>query len=336
MGIEYSHSTEEEVELKKRIHDKKFHIFHENFVDEKGNPTQGETKQIIFGTENLRKKSIGDIFTTETRSFDDLASKVKRLLDLYPIFYDLYEKNKIEQYMNELKIKDVNQIDKILKKTLKGNNISSTPRTNLDKLDIILFLKQNEELSKQTKKIGEFGLVNYPTSTIDKLTIEKIYDGLYLSKEPEFFNEMILVYLVTIFKEYLKSTIEAIFTICPELKNSSKTKIPLEPTPDKYGNILTIFKNNLQFDLESEVSNWKIMEEKFLRRDLLIHSNGIPNEKYNEKTDNASFSSLKTNTNYLSRTLEIFRKVRTLINTFMWRNYVNPKFLEQMSSEDNL
>jgi len=332
----YSHSPEEEEKLKKIIHDKKYYTFHTSFVDEDGNPTDGNIRQIIFGSDELKKKSFNDIFTGKTMHFIDSMGHVKRLLDLYPIFYELYEKNKIEQYLSVLKIENVNQIDDVLEEAKDGVDIINPPETILGKLNCIAGFRQSKEEFELAKKTGEFRRYNVPMTNLDKLQFEGIQDRFNLFTEPEFLNEMILVYVVTIFNEYLKSNIEAIFTICPELKENSETRILVEQIPDTYDNILAIFKNNLKFDLKTQVPEWKLIEEKFLRRNLLIHANGIPNDDYNKKTNNVGDSRFNTDVNYIRDTLKIFEKARISINNYLWKHHVNPKFLEQMSSEETI
>lgn len=123
MGITYSHSEEEEKELKKQIHEKKYSPFHTNFVDEKGNPTDGGIRQIIFGGEELRKKSINDRFTHPSSNFMMSVEQIKRLLELYPIFFGLYEESKIKELRKLLKINDANQQKIIFKQLSKERNL---------------------------------------------------------------------------------------------------------------------------------------------------------------------------------------------------------------------
>jgi len=159
---------------------------------------------------------------------------------------------------------------------------------------------------------------------------------LFLHHEPEFFNEIILVYLTTIFKEYLKSILKEVFTLYPQLTEKTETKIKIDEIPDKTDKIFKIFKNNLEFDLEKHISKWKLIEEKFLRRNSLIHHNGFPYDDYKEKTHHAGYSRLKTDANYIKESLKTFEKSKTVIQNYLWKKYGNPKFLEQMNSEDIL
>jgi len=319
----YSHSEEEEKKLQKRIHEKKYSSFHTTFLDENGNSTDGSVRQIIFGSEELRKKSINRY------SLD----KVKHLIGLYPIFYELYEKHKVEKFMEVLKIDNVEQIDDILEKLLNGATFVYKPETALGKLHSIAGLRSSKELLELAKKTGKNSFSNMPMTSLDHLQLQSVKDSMYLSEKPEFLNEMILVYMVTIFKEYLKSVLEKVFFICPELKTDTNEKISI---PDKIEKVLKLFKNKLKYDLEEQISEWNLIKEMMNRRNRLIHYEGIPDKNYNNETGHVGFDRLITNTEYVKNSLETIKKNQGIINNHLYKEYAYEKFIVQMNSEDTL
>lgn len=329
----YSHSKEEEKELKKCIHEKKYSPFHTNFLDENGNPTDGSVRQIIFGSDKLREKSYNDIFLKSSSNFHYSLDKVKHLIGLYPIFYELYEKHNVENFMNVLEIDNIEQIDDILKKLLNGTTLVNEPKTTLEKLHYVASLRQSKKLLELAKKTGKNSFSNLPMTSLDVLQLQSVKDSLYLSEKPEFLNEMILVYIITIFKEYLKSVLEKMFFICPELKPDPDQKISI---PDKFGKLLKLFKNNLNYDLEEQISEWNLIKEMRDRRNRLIHYKGIPDKNYNNETGHVGFDRLITDTEYVKNSLETIRKNQGIINNYLYEEYVYEKFIKQMSSEDTL
>ena len=336
LGIEYSNSDKEEKELKKRIHEKKYYPFHTNYLDKNGNPTDGSIKQIIFGSDELKKKSINDKFTNPSSNFRESMGYVDRIVTLYPHFLNLYEEDKVKELRELLKINDVDQQKTILKQLLKERNIGNpVPDRDLDQLEMIYSLSESKKLLQLAKETGKNKFFSVPDK-LDGFMMKNVLDHLFLRPEPEFLNEMILVYLTTIFIEYLRTILKEVFELYPELWRETETKISIEDITSKPPQLFGIFKRNLKFDLEVQIPEWKLIEEKFLRRDTLIHNKGIPTGDYKTKTNHIGDSRLVTDTTYVKESLKTFESVHVVIKEFLWKQYGNPKFLEQMSSEDNL
>ena len=333
----YSHSPEEEKELKKRIHEKKYSPFHTNFLDENGNPTDGSVRQIIFGGEELKEKSIAKKFYQPYHNFGRSLSSVKRLFELYPIFYELYEKDNVEKFMELLEINSTEDIDDALDKALgKTEWTGESFTTDLGKLRTIAALRESKDAFESAKKTGKYRNSNVPMTPLLGLMKESTTDMFNLYDEPEFLNEMILVYLVTLFKEYLKSTLKELNDVCPNLIIDLQTKKSIELIPDDYLKVLKIFKNNLNFNLEKKIPKWKLIREKFDRRNILIHYNGKPTPEYIKEYKNKDEPKLKTDTKYVNDSIELFKIIIIPIQTYLWKQYVYEKFIEQMSSEDTL
>lgn len=336
LGIEYSNSVDEEKELKERIHKKKYSPFHTNFEDKNGNPTDGSIKQIIFGSEELRKKSINDKFTNPSSNFRTSIGHVNKIITLYPQFLSLYEVDKVKKLRELLGIYDVSQQKIILEQLLKEFNLGNPiPDGDLEQLEMIYALRQSKKLSELVKKTGK-NKFSFVPNKLDDFVMKNVSDHLFLSPEPEFLNEMILAYLTTIFIEYLRTILKEVFELYPELLEETEGKINIDDITSRPCKLFNIFKSNLKFDLEAQIPEWKLIEEKFLRRDLLIHNKGIPTSDYKTKTNHVCDSRLETDTRYVTESLKTFENVHTTIKEFLWKKYGKPKFLEQMSSEDKL
>ena len=336
LGIEYSNSDDDEKELKKRIHEKKYSSFHTKFEDKNGNQTDGNIKQIIFGSEELRKKSINDKFTNPSSNFRTSIGYVDKIVTLYPQFLILYDTNNVKKLRELLKIDDAEQQKIILKQLLKGFNLGNPiPDKDLEQLEMIYALRESKKLSELAKETGK-NKFSFVPDKLDDFVMKNVSDRLFLYPEPEFLNEMILTYLTTIFIEYLRTILKEVFELYPELWRETETKISIEDITSKPPQLFGIFKRNLKFDLEVQIPEWKLIEEKFLRRDTLIHNKGIPTGDYKTKTNHIGDSRLVTDTTYVKESLKTFESVHVVIRKFLWKQYGNPKFLEQMSSEDNL
>ena len=335
MGVVYSHSPEEEEMLKKLIHDNGYSVINPNYLDENGNTTDGTIKQFIFGREELKEKSIAKKFYQPYHNFGQSLSSVKRLFELYPIFYELYEKDNVEKFMELLKIDSTEDIDDALDKALGETKWAGEPfTTDLGKLRTIATLRESKDAFELAKKTGKYRNSNVPMTPLFGLMKESMTDMFDLYDEPEFLNEIILVYLVTLFKEYLKSTLKELNEVCPNLIINLQTKKLIGPIPDDYLKVLKIFKNNLNFDLEKRIPEWELIREKFDRRNILIHYNGKPTPEYIKRYNNKDGLKLKTDTKYVNDSIELFKKIIIPIQTYLWKQYVYEKFIEQMSSED--
>lgn len=335
MGIEYSNSDKEEKEIEKRIHGKKYSSFHVSFVDKNGNPTDGSIKQIIFGSDELKKKSINNKFVHPSSNFGSSIQQIKRLVTLYPHFLNLHEADKASKLRELLEIK-VDQQKTILEKLMKEYNLgNSIPDKDLAQLEMIHSLRESKKYLQLAKQTGKNTFSSIPNK-LDDFSLNNVTDKLFLRTEPEFLNEMILTYLTTIFIEYLRIVLKEVFELYPELLEKTETKISKDDITSKPCKLFNIFKRNLNFDLGTQITEWNLIEEKFLRRDLLIHNKGIPNEDYKTKTSHVGDSRLETDTKYVKESLKTFENVQKIIQQFLWKKYGSPKFLEQMSLEDNL
>lgn len=201
----------------------------------------------------------------------------------------------------------------------------------MDKLSNIAPLTESRRLCELAKKTGKYSFSNEPMTSLDIITLTDINDQLYLYEEPEFLNEMVLAYMSTTFKEYLKSVLKKIFFICPKLKTN-----PNQEIPEKFNMILKQFKNNLNYNLEEELSDWHLIKKIRARRTLLEHHTGIPNKNYCKTNLTVGKERITTDVEYIKNSIKILIKNQRKINSDLYEKYVYEKFIDQMRLEDNI
>lgn len=142
-------------------------------------------------------------------------------------------------------------------------------------------------------------------------------------------SEMVLVYLIIIFEEFLTNILKALFRKHPEILKSSKKSITYEEA-FKHASLsdllyaisekeidgvidsdIDVLCNYLstQFHLElNKRQDWEEFRERFYRRHLTVHNYGVPDDKYINKTDYAGpIDWLEIDDEYLERSFSIFR-----------------------------
>jgi len=219
MGVLYYNSPEEQKKLKTEIHDKKLEMFHTDHVNEKGEPTDGKSGRLIFGTSEQRKNTINVKFTKISGVFDEKLERIVRLNKVFPEMYDSHKKEKVRRLREVIGIDEETQ--KKLVQELKKMGRIKEDFDDLQELRMIYF--QFFQPPYTDKKIEELVKKFRIKSMADRIVVDDIFDEMYLRREPIFVREMSLVYLVTSFKEYVKNISELIFKLNPHLFKSAKT-----------------------------------------------------------------------------------------------------------------
>lgn len=190
----------------------------------------------------------------------------------------------------------------------------------------------------------------FPASVSGKVTIPskktaeaigKLMDSVQLTDATEeFVNETSLVYLITIFEEFLKNVLTSVFVNNPSVLRSNKEmthkdillcsdfdevkqKIIEKEIEDtinkdieKLGQHLSeYFKLDLQ-----QYDEWTKFIECFYRRHVIVHNNSKPDLKYRLKT-RQDLTTLKTNQEYMFTSMDIFHKYAKIIHTFFSEKY---------------
>jgi hypothetical protein len=156
-------------------------------------------------------------------------------------------------------------------------------------------------------------------------------------KIPEFIRNMCLVYLISSFENFVKNCLRLYYFIEPNALKSKKTLdyeliinsksreeiisiiIEKELTEIFYKSIddaNDYLKNKISLDLKQN-PKWNAFRERFFRRNILTHNDGISNSTYSSKMNKDELGkSLTVNTNYLGETVILFTEFNQLIYDF--------------------
>ncbi len=165
---------------------------------------------------------------------------------------------------------------------------------------------------------------------------------IFGSKVMPFLREMCLIYLISNFEEFLKNVLSVVFTSKPEALKSTKQisveevinsgTMPellekiiehevndiLDEGIDKYEKFL---EDRFGVPLSTD-SDWTKFKEKFYRRNLLVHNNGIVNKKYISLSKySGSEKQLTIDNDYLVESLDLSLKFSKIISEFLSKKF---------------
>lgn len=223
------------------------------------------------------------------------------------------------------------------------NYLESEKKKFRDKLDKTLSEEEKEEydvgLSLDIFSGSEVGIKN---PKIAKLFVEDAARYGHREHIRRASKEMVLVYLVVIFEEFLSNLLSALFSKRHETLKDSEKHILFKDAVD-YADInelvMTISKREAKDLVERDIEDlgkrledrfnfnlnkcddWTRFKEFFYRRHTVVHNYGVPNAKYLEKTKNTEFevkgdksewleiSALNTNMERLREDIPLFEKM---------------------------
>jgi hypothetical protein len=189
---------------------------------------------------------------------------------------------------------------------------------------------------------------------IDDINIEQPKVAEIIEQEAEMYNhrehirrsskEMILVYLIIIFEEFLSNLLSTLLRKRPEILKSSHKSITykeafqyldlyellkvsskkeaqsiIDLDIDKLGEYLsTKFKFNL-----NQRTDWNQFKEFFYRRHVIVHNYGYPDSTYVAKTKYKVHEDewLEIDNTYLTKAFDIFEKYSDQISVFFDKKY---------------
>jgi len=168
----------------------------------------------------------------------------------------------------------------------------------------------------------------------------------------KFIGEMSLVYLISKFESFLYDALRYVFYLEPrilkfqlkdtmisyeelffhddfkQLKKSIAEK-EAKKLIDDYNvhDLIKKLNKKINFPDLTKDKNWKRFQDAFLRRNLIIHSDGIADEKYysavgRKKPKNMTMT-LYVNQQYMEMTISLFRNYLEIINKFFIENFVH-------------
>ena len=214
------------------------------------------------------------------------------------VINDLQSKT-LEDYLKKLKEKNALEVSR-----LEGKDKSAYD----DYTDYISLYGVWEKISNKIQRPTDRDAIT-ATSIQSPKVIHMIH------KETEMYNhrenvrraykEMLLVYLIVIFEEFLTNILISLYRKRPELLKSSQKSIKYEEA-FQYDNLAELLGAISQREIESEISSdidklgkyfsdkfrlmlnkrgdWKQFKEYFYRRNIIVHNYGFPNPTYVQKT----------------------------------------------------
>lgn len=330
MGITYYHSKEEKKTKGEKITEHGLSVIHTDFVDENGNPTGGKTGRLIYGTEEQRIESIEKEFTIHSGDFFFELESVKTLVEVYPLMYDVYDKAITKQIGEKL-----------------GIDVKGKTSEQLQSLYHFRIAQKLQYLKPEQKK-------EFIPDDLEKLMIVTSKNKMFLPRSKSFVNEMALIYLVAIFHAYITEIMHTVFKYHRSLLKSAKSdfsysdiinqnnetmfeKLSHDYTKEIVNrgtkNLAKKFKFIFDFSLPAE--DWEEFIERFERRNILIHNEGIPNEQYKKRFPQyASLRKLEITNEYLLKSFKLFERYVMRINNFFWKKYGESLYLEQMTKNN--
>ncbi|MGD0028082.1 MAG: hypothetical protein ABSC91_03990 [Candidatus Bathyarchaeia archaeon] len=200
------------------------------------------------------------------------------------------------------------------------------------------------ELETATRRKGgsskEFELDEKAT----KLLIQMMETKGFPFHTNEFIRDMSLVYLVTKFENFLGKVLKITLEKKPELLMTCQKTINFEEILKlgKYESVKDhmikkeidsiinqdimavekLFEEKFNVDLP-KYANWNEFKERFCRRNILVHTEGMPNTTYRSKTGyKGADVPLHVTSQYLKRSIEVFNQMSYEI---AWALYVKFK-----------
>ncbi len=199
-----------------------------------------------------------------------------------------------------------------------SNRLFQEKQKDMDKYRRELHKKDPELSNRVNKRIinfnkfGDEGMKDIP---LDELHIFNIivHDGANHQGSIILILEMLLSFLVNRFRNFIKELLILVYTIEIKFKNKHKSLTIDQIEHESYdisendiGDLTKKIRKKWGVDLKKQ-KNYYVFREFFFRRDMYIHNNGYPNDKY-RKGISSSISNNKKLTitsRYISQFIEI-------------------------------
>ncbi len=231
------------------------------------------------------------------------------------------------------KIKPIGQINKIFPKLYEPYYKQEMKKIDNDtkksKVDITEIMKALEQYEAGGSTVEAFKKLNL--SPESRKTFENMLDMASLSITTRLFvPEMSLVYLITLFEEYHRNILKLFLKKYTDYLKSGKTMtvgevIELNDTNKIIDNFIEkeidsiisedVFGmneklNKFNLDYRNYQPEWNKITETFERRHVIIHNEGMPDNKYRIRTHyTGSPYRLQTDEEYITDRLDSFEKI---------------------------
>jgi hypothetical protein len=267
---------------------------------------------------------------------DDKSESFYSLLSFYHV--SLKDKIRALRVINELSSKVLEDHLQLLKEETnqKVAELTGKARSEYDRIGL-------EMLALSSQSID-----------IDNVPIEHNRVAKLMEEETEMYNhrehvrrsskEMILVYLIIIFEEFLNNLLSTLFRKRPEILKSSQKNITFEEVV-QYADLHELLKGISKKEAQSKINldidelgkylhkmfklnleqrrDWNQFKEFFYRRHVIVHNYGYPDSIYIAKTKYKGQGDewLEISNEYLEKGFSIFEKYSNQIATFFDRKY---------------
>lgn len=215
--------------------------------------------------------------------------------------------------------------------------------------DYNLYISQYAAEEKKSKKIQRPAEID----AIRAMNIQRPKAVYMIHKETKMYNdrenirraskEMILVYLIIVFEEFLTNMLVSLYRKRPELLKSSKKSITYEEgfQHENLTELLgAISRREVETEINSDIdhlgkylsdkfrlmlnkrSDWKQFKEHFYRRNIIVHNYGYPNLIYIRKTGyKGPIDWLEIDNQYLEDAFSIFELYSIELKRFFSSKY---------------
>lgn len=188
---------------------------------------------------------------------------------------------------------------------------------------------QLKDVLDKYNKFGRTALDGVPVKVLNAVAT-MMHEGANYQLSQSFVAEMILSYIIIMFRTFLKDTVKIMFERDSASMESWKNMTEEEKdqkaaclVDQDIGETAIDLRKNFGIDLKKE-NDWDDFKERFYRRHVYQHNEGFPNKKYKDKVDNkAPDSKLIIDKDYLTKTIVLFRRHVEIIEEFCLGKYMD-------------
>lgn len=243
------------------------------------------------------------------------------------------------------KLNFLKTLNQIIPESLKSHQKINLTNEEIQKLGI----NELEELKMVYKSLIDTAQnpvtrsIKVKSRKVSRMLINKLINAYYVPRINEFIREMSLVYIITVFEQYLSEVLTITLKLKPEIMKSSKKQITYEELfnyKDFDGvkekiverEVDTIISQDIEkinsnlarhFRLDlSKNQHWSTFKEYFYRRHIIIHNNSCPDEKYRKKTGyQGKQKKLSITKHYLSAGIKLFEAYNKITQSFFIKKF---------------
>lgn len=215
------------------------------------------------------------------------------LNEIFPIMHSSHEDWLIQEYRKKIGIRDETHQKEIM------DIVSKYDKHVKDKSKLQQLEGLDSSITWQIPELKDHDL-NLPTRFArDPHRLHSFSLRTLIGSSPQFLHEMSLIFLISHFEEFLKQLINLVEG---NIKLQSLVRTGIDITSK---NILKQYDIDLP-TLVSSSEDWNLIQERFYRRNNLVHNGNIPDKKYCDLTSTSSRERFVTDEKYMGITFNLF------------------------------